>query len=48
MNAINKQGRTVITQARSIKKSLGVSVAAKYLKNNGFSVEGALWILLGI
>ncbi len=43
----NKQGRNPIVQAKSIRKSLGVAVAAKYLKNRGFSVEAALFILLG-
>lgn len=46
MNKLNSQGRSVITQARSIAKSLGIVVAAKYLKGKGCSVEGAVWILL--
>lgn len=46
-NSINPQGRTQITQARSIQKSLGTQVAARYLKNRNWSVEAALWILVG-
>ncbi len=44
----NKQGRSPIIQARSIRKSLGVSVAAGFLRNKGFSVEAALFILCGV
>lgn len=47
MNSINSVGRTQIEQARSIKKSLGTIVAAKYLCNRGWSVEAAVFILCG-
>jgi hypothetical protein len=46
MNKLNSIGRTEIEQARSIKKSLGLGVAAKYLKARGWSVEAAVVILL--
>lgn len=46
-NPINKQGRTEITQARSIQKSLGTKVAARYLAKREWSIEAALYILLG-
>jgi len=35
-------------RARIIKRTLGVKVAAKYLKNRGWSIESALFILLGV
>lgn len=47
MNTINKQGKSVQEQARTIKKSLGTFTAARYLAKRGYSVEGAMWVLLG-
>lgn len=51
MNTLRKfkNGNSISTieQARSIKKSLGVIVAAKYLKGKGYSVEAAIYVLLG-
>ena len=35
-------------RARIIKRTLGTTVAAKYLKNRGWSVESALFIILGV
>ena len=35
-------------RARIIKRTLGLKVAAKSLKNRGWSVEAALFILLGV
>lgn len=36
-----------ITQAQRINKSLGTRVAARYLALRGWSIDAALWILLG-
>jgi hypothetical protein len=44
---IVSNARKEIQKARNIRKSLGLKVAAKYLKNRGWSVEAAVWILLG-
>lgn len=44
---IKKHGRTQIEQARFIAGTLGMTVAAKYLNHRGYSVEAALYILLG-
>lgn len=47
-NAINQHHkRTEIEQARFIASTLGIPVAAKYLKNRNWSCEAALFILLG-
>jgi len=46
-NPTNKQGRTEITQARSIQKSLGTQVAARYLAKRNWSIEATMYILLG-
>lgn len=35
-------------RARIIKRTLGISVAARYLKNREWSVEAAMFILLGV
>ena len=35
-------------RARNISKSLGVYTAARYLSIRGFSIEAALYILLGV
>jgi hypothetical protein len=45
MSKLNSIGRTPIEQARSIQKSLGVKFAAGYLRNRGFSLDAALWVL---
>ena len=42
-----QQRRTHAKAAKSIARTLGVRRAAGYLRNMGFSVEGALAILLG-
>lgn len=34
-----------IKRARSIARSLGYKVAARYLKRRGWSLEATLWIL---
>jgi hypothetical protein len=44
---IVSNARKEIQKARNIRKSLGLKVAAKYLKNRGWSVEAAVYILLG-
>lgn len=36
-----------IYNARALAFMLGYASAAKYLRANGWSVEAALWILLG-
>lgn len=41
------QGRTQIEKARNIARTLGVRHAAKYLCNRDWSIESALFILLG-
>jgi hypothetical protein len=40
------QGRTQIEKARQIMGSLGVRYAAGYLRNRGWSLDGALFVLL--
>lgn len=42
-----KQGVSQPERARIIKRTLGITTAAKYLKNRGWSVEGAVFIILG-
>lgn len=42
-----KQGRTEIERARQIRKSLGITTAARYLAKRNWSVEAAVFILLG-
>lgn len=44
---VKKHGRTQIEQARFIAMTLGITVAAKYLNHRGYSVEAAMYILLG-
>lgn len=44
---VNKNGKSMIEQARFISRTLGVQCAAKYLKNRGWSIESVLWILAG-
>lgn len=36
-----------IKRARVIKRTLGARVAARYLALRGWSLEAALWIILG-
>ena len=36
-----------IDRARKIKRSLGIAVAARYLKKRGWSLEATHYILLG-
>ena len=38
---------SVLARAVVIKKSLGTRPAAGYLRNKGFSLEAALWYLVG-
>lgn len=45
--SIKKHGRTQIEQARFIRRTLGIKVAAKYLNHRGYTVEAAVFILLG-
>jgi hypothetical protein len=40
-------GMTQITRARHIAKTIGIHTAARYLCNRDWSLESALWILLG-
>ena len=37
-----------VGRADAIKKSLGIHAAAGYLRNNGHSLEQALFILIGV
>jgi hypothetical protein len=37
-----------LRRARTIQKSLGTYTAARYLAKRGFSIEAALFTLLGI
>ena len=41
-------GRTEQEQARFIKRTIGTKQAAVYLKNRGWTIEGTLFVLLGI
>lgn len=41
------QGRTQIERARQIKATLGLVTAARYLAKRNWSVEAAVFILLG-
>lgn len=47
MNKINSQNKTEIEQSRQIAKSLGHFTAARYLAKRGWSIDAALFILLG-
>jgi hypothetical protein len=42
---INNANRSQPEQARFIASTLGYKIAAKYLKNRGWSIEAAMWIL---
>lgn len=46
-NQNQSKPRNHITRARNIASSLGVRVAAGYLRDRGWSIEAALWILTG-
>jgi hypothetical protein len=46
-NPENSQGNTQIEQARKIGKSLGYYTAGRYLAIRGWSIEAALFELLG-
>lgn len=52
MNAIkqfkNGNSQSTIEHARAISKQLGMRSAAGFLRNNGFSVEASLFVLLGV
>jgi hypothetical protein len=43
-----KMNNYSVKRAQAIKKSLGVKVAARYLKKRGVSLEMAVYILLGL
>lgn len=45
---IAEELRVIPSIAISLSKNLGFRVAAGYLRNNGFSLESAVWILLRI
>ena len=42
----NPKGQSVVDVSRHIRNTLGLRCAASYLRNRGYSVEGASWILL--
>lgn len=42
------QVQQYMKKARNLKKNLGMRVAAGYLRNRGFSLEAALYTLLGV
>lgn len=46
-NKTDKQHKTEIERARIIMHSLGVKVAARYLVLRQWSIDAALWVLLG-
>lgn len=52
MNAIktfkNGSSRSTIEHARTIRQQLGMRSAAGFLRKKGWSVEGALFVLLGV
>ena len=41
------QGRTQITKAKQINAKLGSFTAARYMAKRGWSIEAALYVLLG-
>lgn len=41
------QGRSQMEKARQIKSTLGIFTAARYLQKRGWSIEAAVFILLG-
>jgi hypothetical protein len=44
---LNSQNKTQIEQARIIKKTLGIKCAARYLAIRNWSLDAALYVLLG-
>jgi hypothetical protein len=40
--------RTDIDRARRIHRTLGIRPAAGFMRNRGWSIESALYVLLGI
>lgn len=43
----NGNTQSTIEQARAVAKNLGIRCASGFLRNKGFSVEMAIYILLG-
>lgn len=41
------QGRSQIEKARQINRTLGTQTAARYMAKRGWSIEAALFVLLG-
>jgi len=46
-NKTNSQNRTECEQARAIARTLGHYTAARYLALRGWTLDGALYVLLG-
>lgn len=46
-NKTNKQGRTEIERARSIASTLGYFTAGRYLVKRNWSIDAAMFVLLG-
>jgi hypothetical protein len=44
----NGSSESTIEIAVRLKEQLGIKCAAGYLRNKGWSVEGALFVLLGV
>lgn len=44
---LRRDASNQIDRARAIRRSLGIKVAARYLRKRGWSLEAALYILLG-
>lgn len=42
-----RKNHIIVDRARLIKKTLGIKAAAGYLRNREYSVEAAVYILLG-
>lgn len=47
MKTALKNNVSQIERARIIKRTLGVPVAARYLKHRGWTIEASLFILAG-
>ena len=47
-NKTNRQGATEIERAKSIAKTLGVFIAARYLAKRNWSIDAARFVLLGV
>ena len=43
----NGNTQSTIEQARAVAKNLGLAAGAGMLRNKGFSVEAAIYVLLG-